>query len=104
MRDIADPKAGFYKRRLIKNGPWVTVLIRVEGGEQVAEVDGETHRANGEPFNAWDMGATSWPIDEPEYRYLVRMREWVNKHAPHMPQARPREPINLSDLPPRRRP
>lgn len=51
-----DPQAGFYRRRLVKNGPFVPVAIWHDGEKWVALV-------NGRPANAIDIW--TWVCQEP---------------------------------------
>jgi hypothetical protein len=105
MRIHGRPEPGFFKRRLVKGGPWVTVrFFRVTTDRLHVEVDGQTHRSDGEPYDVHEEWPLCWPSDADEYRHLERLRSWANTYAPHHPAARPRERIDLSNLPPRRRP
>jgi hypothetical protein len=103
-RDISRPEPGFYKRRLAKNGPWTSVRFFLDDGTLRVEIDGATHRYNGEPYDIDEEWPSCWPSDEAEYRHLERLRTWAIKHAAWHPAARPRERIDLGSLPPRRRP
>lgn len=103
-RQIGQPEPGYYKRRLVGGGPWVSVRFYLDEGELRVEVDGEERRADGErhdPFEVWPL---SWPSTETEYRFFCQLREWAQRFAPHHPAARPRERIDLGQLPPRTRP
>jgi hypothetical protein len=103
MRFIGTPEPGFYKRRLVKGGPWVTVRFFLDGSVMHVEVDGATHDASGHPFDVDEEWPVCWPSTESEYRHLERLRTWALDHAPYHPAARPRERIDLGSLPPRTR-
>ncbi len=82
-----DPQAGWFKRRLIKNGPWVPARIwldqEVEDGELLApervlcEVDGQRRDA----LDQW-LWLCQEPISEREFIYLTRLRAWQRVNAP----------------------
>jgi hypothetical protein len=102
MRNIAVPEPGYYKRRLVKGGPWVTVrFFRTDTGALAVEVDGQTHDPSGAPYEPGWEWPVCWPSDEAEYRHMERLRTWALDHAPHHPAARPRERIDLGTMPPR---
>jgi hypothetical protein len=103
-RQIGRPEPGYYKRRLVGGGPWVSVRFYLEDGEMRVEVDGQTHRGDGERHDPHEVWPLSWPSTEQEYTFLCQLREWAQRFAPHHPAARPRERINLGELPPRTRP
>ena len=103
-RQIGQPEPGFYKRRLVGGGPWVTVLFYIVDAKFVVEVDGQTHSADGKLFDPDEQWPISWPSTEQEYTFLCQLREWAQRFAPHHPAARPRERIDLGELPPRTRP
>jgi len=103
-RLMGTPMPGYYKRRLVKGGPWVAVRFFEDGGEIRVEVDGYTERADGTPIDPHEEWPICWPSSEADYRFFTIMREWSRRHAPHHPAARPREPIDLGAMPPRSRP
>ena len=95
------PQPGYYRRKLVKNGPWVAARIwieeeRDEAGELQSEqkffclVDGKPVDA----FEAWTWLANR-PITEAEYRFMVDDAAWCREYAPHEPKANPTTPINL---------
>ena len=103
-RQIGQPEPGYYKRRLVGGGPWVAVRFYLEDGEMRVEVDGTTHRADGQRHDPHELWPLSWPSTEEEYKFFAQVREWAKRFAPHHPAARPRERIDLGALPPRGRP
>jgi hypothetical protein len=103
-RPMGSPAPGYFKRKLVKGGPWVAVRFYDDGGVIKVEVNGYTERADGEPFDPHEWWPLVWPSTEAEFRHLTRVREWAERHAPHFPAANPRAPINLGTLPPRTRP
>lgn len=105
---VDQPVAGFYRRRLVKNGPWVAVLI-VHGrprdpvtGEELdrsprwqAWLDGKEV----DVFQVWPE-CSGAPIDKAEYLHLRNVSDWAREHAPYAPEAQPRQSINHNKLPP----
>jgi hypothetical protein len=100
------PEPGFYKRKLVKNGPWVGCRIwieeeRDEDGNLISdvayhcEVDGKPADA----FAQW-LWLASHPITESEYRFMVDDAAWCRAHAPDDPKANPARPINPSEVKP----
>lgn len=101
-----EPQCGWFKRRLVKGGPFVPARIWLysptdpETGDLVgdevlqAEVDG--NYADPEQQWSWLNGN---PITEAEFKYLTANRAWTSEHAPHEPYANPREPVNWLDVP-----
>lgn len=102
-----EPQAGYYQRRLVRQGPFVPARIWREpeldantgeptGADLIlCEVDGRRR----DPLAEWARLATQ-PITVDEYRFLVKNAEWARTHAPHDPAANPRRAIDLNQLPP----
>lgn len=100
-----DPQAGFYKRRLVKAGPWVPVQIwteaeRDEAGDLLCDevlkcsvdgrlVDVEAH---------WTYCAAN-PISEAEFDYLARVSAHAKARNPREPLANPRKKIDPLKFP-----
>lgn len=115
---VGVPRTGFYKTRLINSGLWVAVRFWygqpvIDGEVQdrferwCVEVNGRTDRFDKEaghrvPLDALDVWpwAAGHPITMAEYYFLLRRKDWAEKHAPEHPAANPREPINLRKLKP----
>jgi hypothetical protein len=109
VANVSRPVPGFYRRRLVKGGPAVGVLIF-----QACPIDPETGEpmqrsrpllclVNGEwadPIDEWEWIAGS-RISEAEYLFLLADAAHAAEHRPTAPRARPREKINLleSELP-----
>lgn len=101
-----EPEAGFFKRRLVKGGPFVPARIWLYSptdpetgdlcGDEVlqCEVDGQYR----DPEQEW-----SWlcgnPITEAEFNHLTALRQWSEQHAPTEPYASPRQPVNWLAVP-----
>lgn len=95
------PHCGWFRRRLVKGGPWVPARIWLaqdinEHGELEAdeilrcEVLGEAK----DPFDQWVWLASN-PISEDEYERLMAHRAEVGWHEDRRdPLFNPRQPIN----------
>lgn len=105
---VSIPTAGLYKMRLVKGGPWCPVrLWRGFGADPVtgeilercwmwrAEINGRENDID----RAWPWCA-GHRIPQSEYDYLLAVHGHAAKYAPHLPEARPREKIDLHRLPP----
>lgn len=96
------PIPGWYRRRLVKGGPWVGA--RIWFGPPFDPVTREpldrSHalrcEVNGEQVDVYD--AWTWlagePITETEFRYLEALREHAIAHEPDLPAANPRRRID----------
>lgn len=101
----SEPHAGWYKRKLVKGGPWVAAAIWWHGpvdadgepdGDEVllCAVDG-THQ---DPEEQWTYLAAN-PITEQEYRYLCALRAYAQAHDSAEPLAEPRKAIDRLTAP-----
>jgi hypothetical protein len=102
-RQIGRPEPGYFKRRLVAGGPWVSVRFLVADGTIRVEVDGDTHR-DGKLIDAHDEWPICWPSTEQEYKFLCQLREWAARFKPNHPANLPRRRIDLGSMPPRTRP
>lgn len=104
------PVPGWYRRRLIKGGPMVGVLIFVPCPFFFADGEMTVERSrplvclvNGQHENALDQW--TWVagsrISEAEYRYLMADAAHAMEFRPTAPRANPRKKIDLmqSELP-----
>lgn len=100
-----DPEEGFYKRRLVKGGPWVPVQIwieaeRDEAGDLLSDevvkctVDGVLVDVH----SHWSYCAGS-PISESEFDYLARVSAHAKARNPREPLANPRRKIDPLKFP-----
>jgi len=108
---IWPPTPGYYRMRLVRNGPRVAVSIwygePVMDGETLdrsprwcCEIDGRTTDERGELFHveqAWPFCAKE-PITHAEYLYLINHAAWARYNAPDHPKATPRRPIDFHKL------
>lgn len=100
-----NPEPGFYKRRLVKGGPFVPVAIwieeeRDEAGDLMSDqivkctVDGRL----GDVDSTWSYCAGS-PITEAEFDYLSRVSSYAKANDTREPLASPRRRINALAFP-----
>lgn len=87
MNETGKPVAGFYKRRMVRGGPWVGVKLWY--GPPADPITGEpldrsprwqalVNGIDAEPYDAW-VSACGHPITEAEYSTLTGVEE------PHQP-------------------
>lgn len=96
-----EPHPGFYKRRLVKNGPWVAVKIELirpvddETGELIADeyLRAEQDGKEVDPVAVW-LYCCTHPITETDYRYLTGATRWDKAYAPEHPYANPGQPVD----------
>ncbi len=102
-RRVDQPAPGFFLLRLVRGGPHVPAAIMFDGLQWQAVINGEPREAHADPafapdvFRIWHGGRT---CTETEYRYRLQLQAWAAKHAPAHPAARPRDRIDLPNLPP----
>jgi hypothetical protein len=96
------PVAGFYKGRMVRNGPWVPIRIwhgPTRDPETGEELDRSWH------WQAERLGVEIdvfivWPycaghrIEQAEYDYLLADHRWAVANNPDDPAARPRDAID----------
>lgn len=102
------PEAGFYRLKLVRNGPWTGVRIwhgAPPDPDQPGELLDRSHRwqasINDWPCSierVWPYAARN-PIDEAEHAYLVALSKHAKEHAPDMAEANPTKPIDPLTVP-----
>lgn len=110
---ISTPVPGFYRRRLVKDGPWVPVRIKPwplvnDDGEPIDREDARCFVSwpplrcfvDGQERDVWDQWPFLHPITEAEFRYMTDTAAWARQYAPHDPTANPKRPIDINRLPP----
>lgn len=102
-----DPQLGYFKRRLVRGGPYVSARLYYERwiddetGELlsdeklICEVNGEF----ADPHEQWPW-LCAMPISEAEFNYLEAVRRHVGWHEPDQPQANPRKAIDWTTVNP----
>jgi hypothetical protein len=96
----ATPQAGWFKRRLVKGGPWVACRLWWDQPiDDLGELCGdETLQCEvagrwADPEDAWLWLAAN-PISEQEFKYLTALAEHCERHEPAHPSANPRQAID----------
>ena len=100
-----DPHVGWYKRRFVRNGPWVAGRIWLhsevdDSGELVAdealrcEIGGKEF----DPIEVWSFLAAH-PISRQEYEYMTADRQWAQVNAPDDPSANENVKLDFNKIP-----
>ncbi len=105
-REIAKPRPGFFKLRLIKGGPFVPARIFLpcpidpEFGHPmdrsrhlIGEIDGKEVEVERIWLSAEEIGPA-------EFAFMTADASWCRNWAPAEPQANPRKPIDARTAPP----
>lgn len=99
---VDSPREGYYRTRMVRGGPFVPVHIWYgpphdpETGEIMDRSPRWNALRNGDPCDAaevWNW-CCAHPINETEYHYLLRLKEWAVQHAPNEPEANPVQTID----------
>jgi hypothetical protein len=103
-RPVWPPEPGFFKLRLCAGGWHVPALIRRrDDGTWQAVIDTDPLAPSADPATApgvariWHGGVR---IGQPEYDWLLAIREHAHAHDPEHPAAQPRRPIHPMRLKP----
>lgn len=99
------PECGWFKRRMVKGGPFVPARIWMyqptdESGELVGD-----EVMNCEVNGKWADADQQWswlcgnPITEQEFLYLTASLKWAEDHAPHEPMANIHQRIDWLKVP-----
>jgi hypothetical protein len=101
-RRIDQPRPGYFKRRLVKNGWEVPGRICFEDGLWFAIVDGERYPPDPDPDKAQKVMWlwTSTEIEEGEYLMREAQRAYYRQTHPSHPIVNPTSRIIRSRLPP----
>lgn len=101
-----EPQCGFFKRRLVKDGPYVACRIWREPevdfatgqptGKDTLACEVATERAD--PMSQWGY-LCRMPITEADYKHMIELAQWARLHARKEPEADPFRPINWNDIP-----
>ncbi len=123
------PEPGYYKRRMVKGGPWVAVRIWIDEGDREAcalcggwgihgagqdcgecggvgsiLVSDDVIKAerDGEAVDVWHVwpGCATRPITAQEYDYMIRRGLYAKAFEPASPAAQPRRPQDISKTDP----
>lgn len=101
----SDPQVGYFKRKLVRGGPWVPAAIfwagpRDDDGNLIGDeklvciVNGVAR----DPVDEWTY-LLGQPITEEEYRYLCDLRAYAKAHDSAEPLAEPHKAIDRLTAP-----
>ena len=101
-----DPQDGFYKRRLVRGGPWVPA--RIWRAPEIDFISGKETgfdivrcEVMGKPRNPvaqWDaLGRL--PITKADFDHLMAVGNWAKQYAPNSSEAKPEAPIDWNREP-----
>lgn len=105
---LHDPVVGFYRRRLVRGGPWVPAKIWWDRGDTDPETGHQMSDdvlrcvVNGkvvDPYEHW-LWIGGNPITEAEYKFMVDDAAHARAHRPDDPKAKPDAPIDLNKMDP----
>jgi len=104
------PECGFYRRRIVKDGPFVPVRFWLH--QQIDRVTGELTederlrcQVNGQEIIGADNIEQQWvycanhPISEAEFAFMCARADWAEEHAPNDPHAQPQLAIDWDTVP-----
>jgi hypothetical protein len=102
----ATAQCGWFKRRMVRGGPWVPCRLWLfqEIDDATGELlDDERLQAecNGEyadPEDIWSFVAAN-PITEAEFKFLSATAEWSRLNAPDEPMATPHQAVDWLRVP-----
>lgn len=115
---LRQPALGFYRIRLVKNGPWVAAEIALaddiytvtnavfghvwSGTHEtlIAETDAALLEGRAFTHPLLRVLLFGQPITPDEYAYLTARRAWATEHARDQPEAAALAPIDLDTMPP----
>lgn len=99
-----DPQCGWFKRRLVRGGPWAPAKIWREAERRELQPTGrdilrcEVAGKLRDPQAEWPRLSIN-PITEEEYRFMTASAEWARAYSPHDPAANPEKPIDWNRVP-----
>lgn len=104
--EITDaPQCGWFKRRLVKNGPWIPARIWLDQPtDELGELTGdetlrcEVNGREADPQEQWTWLAAN-PVSKAEYRFISATINWATQYAPGEPMANPTRPVDWAAIP-----
>lgn len=108
VTDPVEIRAGFYKTRMVRRGPFVAARIGHERRPERpeiwhAEVNGKVVGTPGPNMHTEEIERIMLfgePITEQEYRFLLADSQWAAKNAPDDPAANPHREIDFNKISP----
>lgn len=101
------PQAGWYKRRLVKDGPWVPAIIwRERAVDFMTDRPGRQDNLMCKVGDAMKSPSDQWgillnnPISKADYDHMVKYRAWVKTYgAPGEPEKDEGKPVDWDKIP-----
>lgn len=100
------PEPGWYKRKLVKGGPFVParIWLRQEVDEAGELLDDEILlcEVNGtprDPYDEWNWLCAN-PISEEDYDHMRDLKQWAAYHSPNDPSVNARKPVDWATIAP----
>lgn len=105
---ISEPVPGYYRRKLVKRGPWVPVVVFrpcpiewwLDGCQALDRWPHLACLVDGQPANPIDNWPYLEPISEREYRWMRDAAEWDRRYDHLAPAANPRRAVDLDRMQP----
>lgn len=101
-----DAQCGWFKRKLVKDGPWVAARIWMHQpiDPETGELEGDEFllcEVAGKPRDAGDQWTwlASNPISKADYEFMLADARWAKTNAPTDPIANPDQPVNFLKSP-----
>lgn len=102
-REIAKPRAGFFKVRLVKGGAWVSARIfqpcpiemEPEYWNPMDRSPSLAAEVNGQPARVMRVWASGEEISAAEFHYLLDDAGWCERYAPDEPRANPKSAVDV---------
>lgn len=99
------PEAGYFKRKLVRGGPWVAALIWIESDvDDNGELTGDERfrcQVGGQerdPHEEWTWLCAN-PVTKEEFDFIVADAAWCRIHQPLAPEAQPKRSVLARALP-----
>jgi hypothetical protein len=100
------PQCGWFKRKMVRGGPWVPARIWLFSeiddatGELVTDeiLQAEVGGRFADPEDLWPWVCGN-PISEQDYRFLEATADWSRRNAPDEPMATPHQAIDWLRVP-----
>ncbi len=89
------PQCGFYQRRLVKGGPWMSVGIWRDSGSKRLRAQQGGKEIESDKIWTW---VAKHPITHDEFMHLEAVRKYAEAHGG--PEADPETPIDLGEMSP----
>ena len=95
VAELSNPQPGYYKRKLVRSGPWVPVQIVDMLGHLVAVVG--LHPPSDDAQEQW-LYCFGSPITQAEYDYLIARMQHARDHEPNSPLNVPSAPVDFARM------